>query len=103
MDISREANAELSLQVEYSIRAVPTASVILGMDGASVPITDTLRSARPNEWKTLTIPLRCFATAGADMAKVSAPLVLGTSGRLTIAVSDIRIASAAIPQDRCSF
>jgi beta-glucosidase len=103
IDISREANAELSLEVEYSVRAAPTAAVSLGMDGASVPVTASLRSAPIDEWRTLTVPLRCLARAGADMAKVSAPLVLGTSGQLTIAISDIRIASAAVPQDRCSF
>jgi beta-glucosidase len=103
IDISRETNAELSLQVEYSVRVVPTGIVTLGMDGVSVPVTDTLRSSPKDAWKTLTVPLRCFAKAGADMAKVSAPLVLSTSGQLTIAVSDVRIASATVPQDRCDF
>jgi beta-glucosidase len=51
----------------------------------------------------LTIPLRCFAKAGAEMAKISTPLVLTTSGQLAVAVSDVRIASATVPQDRCSL
>ena len=45
----------------------------------------------------------CFARAGADMAKITTPLVLKTSGRLTIAVSDVRLASSQVQQDRCSL
>ena len=103
LDIARETNAELSLQVEYSVRSAPTAVVTLGMEGGSVPVTDTLRSSTKDEWKTLTVPLQCFARSGADMAKISTPLVLSTSGQLSIAVSDVRIASAQVPQTRCSF
>ncbi|GAA4757371.1 exo 1,3/1,4-beta-D-glucan glucohydrolase [Sphingomonas daechungensis] len=103
LDIARETNAELSLQVEYSVRSAPSSVVTVGMEGVSVPVTDTLRSSAKDSWQTLTIPLRCFAKAGADMAKVSTPLVMSTSGQLTIAVSDVRIASANVPQDRCAF
>jgi beta-glucosidase len=103
IDISRETNAQLSLQLEYRVDSAPTAAVRVGMDGASVTVTDTLRSAPRGAWRTLTVPLGCFKAAGVDMQKVSTPLVLSTSGRLTIAVSDVRIASAAVPQDRCSL
>jgi beta-glucosidase len=102
LDISRETNAQLSLQIEYRVQQGPTADVRLGMDGAAVPVSASLRSAPKGEWRTLSVPLGCFK-AGADMQKVSSPFVLSTSGRLTIAVSDIRIASAAVPQDRCSL
>ena len=103
VDISRESNAELSLQVEYRVQAGPTDAVHVGMEGASVPVTQALRAAPKNQWQTLNVPLRCFARAGADMAKITTPLVLKTSGRLTIAVSDVRLASAQVQQDRCSL
>ena len=103
LDISREANAELSLQVEYRVQTGPTGPVAVGMEGVSVPVTQTLRAAPKNQWQTLTVPLRCLARAGADMAKIGTPLVLKTSGKLTIAVSDVRLASAQVPQDRCSL
>jgi beta-glucosidase len=103
LDISRESNAELSLQVEYRVQTGPTGPVAVGMEGVSVPVTQTLRGAPKNQWQTLTVPLRCFARAGADMAKIGTPLVLKTSGKLTIAVSDVRLASAQVPQDRCSL
>ena len=103
VDISRESNAELSLQIEYRVQSGPTSDVQVRMEGASVPVTRTLTSASKNQWQTLNVPLRCFARAGVEMTKVTTPLVLRTSGRLTIAVSDIRLASAQVQQDRCSL
>jgi hypothetical protein len=37
------------------------------------------------------------------MGKISTPLVLRTSGKLAVGISDIRIGSASVPQDRCSL
>ena len=103
LDIAREANAELSLLIDYSVRSAPTADVKLGIDNALVPVTNSLRSSPRGEWRTLTVPLKCFARSGADMGKISTPLVLRTSGKLAVAISDIRIGSASVPQDRCSL
>ena len=103
LDIARETNAELSLLIDYNVRSGPTADVKLGMDNASVTVTNALRGAPKGEWRTLAVPLKCFAKGGAEMTRISTPLVLGTSGRLAVAISDIRVASAAVPQDRCSL
>jgi len=103
LDISREANAELSLILEYRVDAGPTAPVTLGVERFAVPITGALRTAAKGKWQTLSVPLRCFARGGVDMSRVTTPVVLSTSGRLAVAVSDIRVASAAVPQDRCTF
>lgn len=101
LDISREALGQLSLVIDYRVDVKPTAPVTLGMEGATVPVTGVLRAAPQGEWQTLTVPLRCFASAGVDMNRVAAPFRLTTGGRLSVAVSDIRIASAAVPQDQC--
>jgi beta-glucosidase len=68
-----------------------------------VPVTNALRNAPKGQWQTLAIPLGCFGSAGADMQKVSAPFVLSTSGRLTIAISGLAVVSVSVPQDRCSL
>jgi beta-glucosidase len=103
LDISREANAQLSLLIDYRLDARPTAPVFIAVNQARVTVSESLRGATAGEWRTLAIPLGCFAKAGADMAKVQTPFALTTAGRLTIAISDVRIASAAVPQDRCSL
>ena len=102
VDISRETNAELSLLVDYAVRSGPTGPVTVAIDQASVAVTNAFRTARKNEWRTLTVPLKCFAK-GAEMAKVGTPFSLATEGRLSVAISSVRIASATVPQDKCSF
>jgi beta-glucosidase len=101
LDISREATGQLSLVFEYRVDAAPSAPVFLGMQGAQVPIGGALRAAPAGTWQTLAIPLGCFARSGVDMQRVSVPFTLATAGRLTLSVSDVRIASATVPQERC--
>lgn len=101
LDISRESNGELSLVIEYRVDAAPTAPVTVAMAGTGFPITGGLRSAGVGQWATLAVPLRCFARGGVDMQRVALPFVLSTAGRLGLSISDVRIASAAVPQDRC--
>jgi beta-glucosidase len=106
VDVSREATGELSLIVEYRIDAAPTEATTLWMAcgdhcGGTVPIAGALRAAPLGEWRTLTVPLRCFVRAGLDPAKVRTPFAVTTGGRLSLTVSDVRIASAAVNQDAC--
>jgi hypothetical protein len=35
------------------------------------------------------------------MSKLSVPLAITTNGRLTLTISDVRVLSAAVPQDLC--
>lgn len=106
LDILREANGELSVVVDYRVDSAPTGTVTLGLQCGpeclnSVPITGELRSAPIGEWRTIAVPLRCLAKTDADMRRVIAPLVIGSTGALTLSVSDARIASASVPQGQC--
>jgi beta-glucosidase len=106
VDISREATGELSLVVEYRVDERPSDTVTVWMAcgdhcGGTVPIAGLLRAAPPGEWRTLTVPLRCFVRAGLDPKQVRTPFAVTTDGRLRLSVSDVRIASAAVPQDVC--
>jgi len=105
-DLSREATGELSLMFDYRIDELPPGEIQVRMGcgdrcGDGVPVTGAMRRARPGQWQTLIVPLRCFARAGVDMRRVSAPWILATNGAGRISISDIRIASAAINQDQC--
>jgi beta-glucosidase len=75
--------------------------VTLSAASAAVPIGGALRSGPAGEWRTLTVPLGCFAKGGADMSKLSVPVSINTSGRLTLTISDVRVLSATVPQDQC--
>jgi beta-glucosidase len=103
IDISRETTGELSLLIDYRVDQAPAGPVTLAMDNAAVPIGGALRSAPRGEWRTLTVPLRCFARAGLNAQKLSAPTIISTAGQMTLGVSDIRVASAVVDQNACSF
>jgi beta-glucosidase len=75
--------------------------VFVGLEQAKVPITGAL--AASGQWQTLAVPLGCFARAGADMKTVARPFALSSAGALQIAISDIRVASAAVPQEKCAW
>ncbi|WP_114954358.1 glycoside hydrolase family 3 protein [Sphingosinicella terrae] len=106
LDLSREAIGELSLIFDYRVDAAPAGEVLLGMAcgescGATVPIAGALRAAPVGEWRTLVVPLRCFARGGTEMNRLAAPWTLTSRGALGLSVSDIRVASAAVNQDQC--
>jgi beta-glucosidase len=101
LDLSRETTGQLSMVIDYRVDSPPTAPVTLSAASAAVPIGGTLRSGPVGEWRTLTVPLGCFAKGGADMSKLSEPVSITTSGRLTLTISDVRVLSATVPQDQC--
>ncbi|WP_424141302.1 glycoside hydrolase family 3 protein [Sphingosinicella ginsenosidimutans] len=101
VDLSREATGELSLVFEYRIDAAPAGPVSLRLGSAALPIAGDLRGAPVGQWRTLIMPLRCFARAGATTDAVSPPFAIESDGAMTMALSDVRIASAAVDQDHC--
>ncbi len=109
LDLSREANGELSLVVQYRVDAPPTAAVAVTMTGgggaadkpASVAIGGVLRAAPIGQWQTLAIPLKCFVTAGLDAGRVTRPFAVATKGKMTVSIADIRVTRADVPIDRC--
>jgi beta-glucosidase len=105
LDLNREFTGQLSLVVDYRVDQRPTAPVTISMasgatKGAAVPLGGILRSAPAGEWRTLTLPLGCFAQ-GLDPAKLTAPLLIETAGKLGLSISDVRVISATVPQTQC--
>ncbi len=105
LDLSREANGELSLVVQYRVDAKPTAPVALAMGSESkvgtVPVAGVFNAAPVGQWQTLAVPLKCFVAAGLDAGQVAQPFALSTTGKLTLSISDIRVTRADVPMDRC--
>jgi beta-glucosidase len=106
LDRSREATGELSLIVEYRVDSAVPADVRIGMAcgrgcGAALPVAGLLRAAPRGEWRTLTLPLRCFVRRGTEMTKLEAPFIIAAGAPFTLSISDVRIDSAAVNQEQC--
>lgn len=96
LDLRRAAAAGLELAFDVLVEQPPSAPVFValrcgeGCEGR-IDITETLRSALPDEWRTVAVPLHRLAAAGADLSHVTAPFVLTADGTLALRIADVRL------------
>lgn len=98
LDLSRESNAGYSLTIGYRIDTAPTVPLRIALAcgercGGDLP----LAPAPIGEWRSLAIPLRCFADKGVDMRRVTTPMALVAGGAATLSLSAVRIAMEGAP------
>ncbi|MCW3838226.1 glycoside hydrolase family 3 N-terminal domain-containing protein [Sphingomonas canadensis] len=96
LDLTREANGDLSLQISYKLDRAATGPVKLLMEGgANTGAIDAtgLFSGATGQWKTVKIFLKCYRDAGVDLSKVAAPFVIQAAGPLQLSIADVRIVS----------
>lgn len=87
--------------LEYRVETAPTAPVFIELGESELALTNAFQGAS-GTWRTLAIPLGCYRSAGTNMIMVGAPPAIRTSGPFAASVSDVRIASADVPQNRCA-
>lgn len=107
VDLTRETNGELAVAIELRVDAAPPAPVAASVEcGAgcrgSVPLEAALRAAPRGQWTRIALPLSCFARAGADMRRVTAPLSLTTAGALDLTISSVRLVQSTGAPAACS-
>jgi beta-glucosidase len=79
MDLTRETNGAVAIEIDAKVDAVggEATELIVYMPaktkGVSVDLTSALRDARGKGWRTISVPLSCFAQAGADMGESARP------------------------------
>jgi beta-glucosidase len=99
VDLTRQANGQLLLRLEYRVDARPSAPVQLSMActpdcaGSALDLGPLLQAAPLGEWQELKIGLGCLRDAGVDMASVSAPLVLTTTGPFALTLLSATLAT----------
>jgi len=93
VNLERETNADLTLQMEYKVETAPQGPVWLGMAGSASATGVDARAlfSAAGAWKTVKIRLACFRDAGMDMASVAAPFVLTASGPFAVSIADLRL------------
>jgi len=99
-DVSRETNGDVLLLVRLKRDGTPsapvTATMRCGAKCAGTIAFDAALASVPNgKWQTIGVPLKCFQRAGADVAKIVAPLAIGTTGTLDLSVSHVALGTVA--------
>ncbi len=100
-DLGQRASRGDALKVRYRVDRVPERSVAMALrcteplcgtpQGAMLDVTSAFSDAHPGEWRSLSIPLACFAAAGADLGSVEVPFAVTTAGRFGMTVAEVGI------------
>ncbi|TWB77481.1 exo-1,4-beta-glucosidase [Nitrospirillum amazonense] len=102
LDLTRQANGALSLQVDYRVDEAPAGTVWLisgpgSGTGPAAPgaldLTSVLKAAPLGQWQTLKVKLSCFKQAGADLSRVTTPFALSTGGTLRLSLATVRLSA----------
>ncbi len=100
IDLLRQANADMSLQIEYRVDEPPAGTVTLAMGcdpscGGALPLEPILRKAPVGVWQTLKVGLACLREKGADLRRIVAPMVLDSAGRAQMSIAGVTLAGDA--------
>ncbi|MEI6894270.1 MAG: exo 1,3/1,4-beta-D-glucan glucohydrolase [Colwellia sp.] len=110
-DLRAYGEADFALSFNVKVDESPLSAVELSMLCESIgdqhcagviDVTDILSGLTVDTWQQLTIDLQCFKAAGADLAKITSPFRLSTTGKLTITLADIVIQEKVAEQSDLS-
>ncbi len=106
VDIARETNGDVMLLMTIRIDARAAAPMAIGVrcgTGCGAVVAAPQLAALPiGQWRTVGIPLKCFAAAGADMTKVDAPFRLSTQGSAAYSLARVALGTVADQTLTCS-
>ncbi|MCH1516025.1 MAG: exo 1,3/1,4-beta-D-glucan glucohydrolase [Alphaproteobacteria bacterium] len=88
--------SDLSLKIFARVDKKPSSSVLLNMScgdncGGQVDISAILNAAEIGKWQDLSVPLSCFTDQGMNLKTVEAPMILETTGELTLSLTTIQL------------
>lgn len=96
-DFSRETNGDVALVLDMRVNKAPTAQVDVAMAcseprcAGSVRLDSALSRVPEGSWQRVAIPLKCFATGGADMQRITTGVSMRTAGSLDVAISRVAL------------
>jgi beta-glucosidase len=96
ISLAADATAGKNLSIELLLEQHPARPVTLSIGcgelcAGEVDITKQLEALPLNEWRTIRVPLRSFAAAGADLSRVDRPFAIATDGGLVLRFADIEV------------
>ncbi len=106
-DVSRETNGDVMLLVRLRRDADAPSDLTLGVGcgagcGGHLPFAATLGSLPAGKFQTVGVPLKCVQKLGADVSKIDRPLVIQTSGKLDLSISQVKLGTVADKTITCN-
>lgn len=99
MDLTRQTNGDLSLQIDYRVDTPPATPVLLAMQcapscpGAALDASAVMQAGPPGEWRQLKVKLSCFRDAGVDMSSIKTPFMLRSSGHFGLSLLGVQLST----------
>lgn len=92
-----------ALTFDFRVDERPTSKVELKIDcgypcSGTIDVQKALADAPVGEWQSFSVDLACFEKAGTDFSAVSAPWVIATEGRLSMAFANVKYVPQAASQ-----
>lgn len=96
IDLTRESNGDVQLQLTLRRDGAITAPVQLGVScgegcAATLDLQKTLAALPQGQWKVVGVPLKCFAGAGADVSRLTQLPTLQSAAALDLSISRIAL------------
>ncbi|MBP8081359.1 MAG: exo 1,3/1,4-beta-D-glucan glucohydrolase [Arenimonas sp.] len=96
LDLRPESNGDLSLVATVRVDTMPSAAVDIGIACGQgcvgrVPAQAFLKTLSPGRWTRVAVPLKCFARAGADLARVTDLFELRAASPFELSVSRVAL------------
>ena len=97
-DFSRETNGDMVLELTYRVEAAGAGNISLAMgknenERYHIDVTASINEQVGADWRTRYVKLSCFEREGLAMKSVGEPLVIESSGPLTMHIESVRIAA----------
>lgn len=99
-----EQAAELKIAIKVTSRVPSSVKVSMscGEDcKADVDVANNLKSMPRGQWMVLPLALNCFAANGVDLAQVTSPFSIGSSGRLELHIAEVSLGAMAEGDQGC--
>jgi beta-glucosidase len=95
VDLTRQSTGDMALHLRYRINEKPEGDLSLAIDGpdgglGSQSLSGEVADAEIGQWKELSVKLSCFCDAE-KLNSVTSPVVIHSSGKASISISDIRL------------
>jgi beta-glucosidase len=105
-DFSRETNGDVMLVLTVRVAQASTERVDVAMEcgfncAGRVRIDSILAQSPAGAWTRVAVPLKCFATAGADMKRIRTALSVRTSGALDVTIRRVALGTDAEHRASC--
>jgi beta-glucosidase len=100
IDLSRQTNEDMALELALRVDESPATAVILGMACGEqcqgrIDITKALKAAYKKGWTRIAVRLACLRAAGVNVTAITAPLELSSAGKLALRLGVVKVASGS--------